>query len=373
LSDDQHRLGRQLPGQRIVIGPGHHRERWREMHVSKTAQLRAGAPVRQIRKREMNHHRRRPGPKSGEAIRSPAWVSFQDSPKQNAGIEVGDDRAPGFDPLAAGKDNTVSGAVGDHDCGDLGGKPHVTPGRRDGADQGGHDRVGTAAADQHAEALLRHRFQVGKQRAAGDVGGKVEMHAPGRHHHLELLMREMFVEPGARRSHQQPRLIGDPSGALCPPGGPDRPQRLQRGHLAAEQRKEMRRIAAEGDRELAPALGVARTDRRDPFGCRCQILLDAEPASVGKRGSEAACRRSEFDASGGEPFLVSGKERRTGKQGEVHGVEVMPKTRKRDFAGLDRAAGDLGTLQHHDFPTLAGEMKRRREAVYTGTDHNGIV
>jgi hypothetical protein len=66
------------------------------------------------------------------------------------------------------------------------------PGR--GAD---HD-IRAAFAERHLETLIRHGFEIGKQRAAGDAGREIEMHAPGADRRLDLLVLKVAIEKIAR-------------------------------------------------------------------------------------------------------------------------------------------------------------------------------
>ena len=61
---------------------------------------------------------------------------------------------------------------------------------------------------------------------------------------------------------------------------------------------------------------------------------------------------------GEQAILMGGKKRRPGKQTQIHGVEVVAKARAGDFAGLDRAAGDVRALDDGNLPALAGKMER---------------
>ena len=72
-------------------------------------------------------------------------------------------------------------------------------------------------------------------------------------------------------------------------------------------------------------------------------------------------------------ILVGGKERRAGKQAQIHRIEVVAKAGPRDFAGLDRAAGNFRALDDGDLPALGGKMQRGGEPVDAGADHDRIV
>ena len=125
----------------------------------------------------------------------------------------------------------------------------------------------------------------------------------------------------------------------------------------------MRRVLREGGDHRAPALGVGRIERRDPFRRGVEILVDAEPGAVRKRGGETLLGGDEADAVGDEAILVRGKKRRAGEHAQVHRIKVVAKARPRDLAGLDRAAGDVGALDHGDLPALGGEMDGGGETV----------
>jgi hypothetical protein len=51
----------------------------------------------------------------------------------------------------------------------------------------------------------------------------------------------------------------------------------------------------------------------------------------------------------------------------------VAEARLRDFAGLQRAAGDFGALDDDDLPALGGKMQSGGQPVDAGADHHGIV
>ena len=119
--------------------------------------------------------------------------------------------------------------------------------------------------------------------------------------------------------------------------------------------------------------GVGRAQRRDPAGRGLDVSFHAEPAAIRKRRREAVLGADEGEAVGGEAILVGGKERRAGKQAQIHRIEVVAKAGQRDFAGLDRAAGNIRALDDGDLPALGGKMQRGGEPVDSGADHDRIV
>ena len=135
----------------------------------------------------------------------------------------------------------------------------------------------------------------------------------------------------------------------------------------------MRRILNEGRDHFAPAVGIPGSERADAALIGIGILLDAEPASVRKRGCETSLGADEVEAVGEQAILVRGEKRRAGEQAQIHRIKVVAKARPGHFRGLDRAAGNLSALDHHHLPTLGGEMHGGSEAVHAGADHNCVV
>ena len=113
-------------------------------------------------------------------------------------MKIGDDRARRFDPLAAREYDAFGGAVLRHDALYRRAEPNFAAGGGDRARQSGDDDVGAATPQRHAERLISHTLQIRKQRTARGVRREIEMHAPDRHHGLELGVFEILVEPIAR-------------------------------------------------------------------------------------------------------------------------------------------------------------------------------
>ena len=84
-------------------------------------------------------------------------------------------------------------------------------------------------------------------------------------------------------------------------------------------------------------------------------------------------RRHEAHPLREQPVFVRGEKRRTREQAQIHRVEIVAKPGTRDLAGLDRAAGDVGALDHGDFPAFSGEMHGRSQSVDACADHDCIV
>ena len=288
-------------------------------------------------------------------------------------MNIGDHGALRIDAFAACKHGAFCCAGLDRDAAHRRAEPHLAAGGGNRPNHRGDDRVGPALPERHAEALVRHRLQVGKQRAAGAVRREIEMHAPCGHHRLELGVVEILVEPLPRRGDEETRRVGDPGRSARAPRRKDRAQRLQGRQRRGEQREEMRRVLREGRDHSAPALRVGCAQRRDPVCRRVEIAFDAEPAAVGKRRREALLGADKGEALRKQSILVGGKERRAGKQAQIHRIEVMTEAGPRDLAGLDRAAGDFRAFEDGDLPALGGEVQRRRQPVDSGPDHDRVV
>ena len=274
--------------------------------------------------------------------------------EQHARMQIGDDGAGGVDPLAAGEDDAFGRAAFDRDALHRRAEPHLAAGRGNGAHHGGDDDVGAAAPERHAEGLIRHRFQIRKQRAAGAIGRKIEMHAPHRQHGLELFVLEILVEPFARRSEQEPHRLGDPCGAACPPR--TRKPRAAPAMTATANRA-ARRYAARPRRTqpswLASLAASAGLNAGDPLGVRGGVLFHSEPAAVRECGGETPFRADEIEAVREQAILMRGKKRRAGKQSQIHRVEIVAKAGEGDFCRLDRAAGHLARSTTSTFQPLA--------------------
>jgi len=145
----------------------------------------------------MNHHGRRSGAKLGELLRRWRRTTYQ-LVEQDARMQIGDHRPCRLEVLAACQHHGLGRAPFERDASHRCIEPHLAAGRRDGARHRGDDGVDAALAERHAENLIGHRFQIGKQRATGDIRREVEMHAPHRERGLELVVLEILIEPLAR-------------------------------------------------------------------------------------------------------------------------------------------------------------------------------
>ncbi len=135
----------------------------------------------------------------------------------------------------------------------------------------------------------------------------------------------------------------------------------------------MLRVLAEGRDHGPPALGVGRIERRNPCRRRVKIFVDTEPSPIGKRGGETMLGADEVEAVGEQAIFMRGKKWRAGKHAQVHGVKVVAKARPGDFAGLHRAAGNVGALDDGDLPAFGGEMDSGRKPIDAGADHDCIA
>src|SRR5688572_30687752 len=97
--------------------------------------------------------------------------------------------------LAAGEFYPGRLAAGGRDLGYLRAVEDLAAGSRQHALQRHDDGVRAALAEYHAETLAGHGFEIGEDRAAGDIGGEVEMHAPCGERRLDVRRGEIVIEP----------------------------------------------------------------------------------------------------------------------------------------------------------------------------------
>src|SRR5262249_53753316 len=160
------------------------------------------------------------------------------------------------------------------------------------------ERPGTAPAEHHPVRGARERLEQREERTTGNVGGEVEVHAPGGDEGLQLAAFEVLLDELARRLRGEPAELERPAPAVFPHSRKERPARRERRQRRAEKRKERRRVSREPRGEVVPGLGVRRrevADRGDRLG---RVRRDAEEAAVGEDraertlgddGLEAAC------------------------------------------------------------------------------------
>ena len=94
-------------------------------------------------------------------------------------VEIGDDGAACLDTLPVGESTPLAPPLAVSITDRLRSEPYFASRRFERAHHGRDDRIGAALADHHAEILVGHRFEIGKQRPASDVGREIEVHAPG--------------------------------------------------------------------------------------------------------------------------------------------------------------------------------------------------
>src|SRR5262249_258193 len=111
----------------------------------------------------------------------------------------------------------------------------------------------------------------------------------------------------------------------------------------------------------------------DALRGRVEIAADAEPAAIRKGARKTIVRSGKRKPVLDEAVLVSSEERRTGEQAKVHREEIVHKSRQRYGAGLDRGPGFAGAVDDRDLPPLGSEVNRRREAVVSRSDDDGVV
>jgi hypothetical protein len=112
---------------------------------------------------------------------------------------IGDHRALGLDLSSILERHTRGPTVSPVDAPDLGiemdlaAKFLQVPGQR--LDH----HIGAALAERHAETLVCHGFEIGKERAARDIGREIEMKSPGGERRLDLVGLEALIKERARR------------------------------------------------------------------------------------------------------------------------------------------------------------------------------
>ena len=242
----------------------------------------------------------------------------------------------------------------------------------DNAHHGADDGVRTTLAQRHAEGLVGHGFEVGKQRAARHVGAEVQVHAPGGHHRLQALVFEAGGEPAARAGHQHAQRLHAPGQTFRAPHRPDHTRQRPGRHRRAEQRKQMRRIDAKASLHGAPGVGITRVARGDPRAGRCKVGVHAEPAPVVEHRCKTMRCGQQRQAGRIQPRLVRRVKRRTREQAQVHGIQVVPETRQGDLGGPDRAAGHRSLLEHQHFPAFGAQVYGGRQPVVAGPDDDRV-
>ena len=183
-------------------------------------------------------------------------------------------------------------------------EPNLAAGRGNGARQGGDDDVGAAAAQRHAEGLIRHGFQIGKQRAAGAKSGEKSRCMPQIAIMVLSLSFSKFSSSHSRGEATRSRAV---SATHAVPRVRHAPKATRRachdGNGEAEQSKDMRRVRAERRRHGAPAFGIRRAQRGDAVGVGFGIFFHAEPGAIWEGGGEASFGADEVEAvcNAGDP------------------------------------------------------------------------
>ncbi len=161
---------------------------------------------------------------------------------------------------------------------------------------------------------------------------------------------------------KQPHGVGDPGGAARAPRRECRPAApATTASATPSSPKICGASCAERGCHRAPAFGVRRAETRDPAARWLRHFSPRRAIAVRKRRWRSNVRRcDEFQSVGEQAILVRGEKRRAGEHAQIHRVEVVTKTGPGDFAGLDRAAGRIGALDHCDLPALDRQDAARR-------------
>ena len=192
------------------------------MHIGEALQLLARRPVGQVRHREMHHHR---AGAEANFFAGPVVARVAAPPGSRCC-----DSACGVTPAITARFAPIVSPLASRMP--MARPPRAVPPppriemqraaeRFEPRDHRLDHRVGAARADHHAESLVGHAFEIGEERAARDVGRKIEMHAPRGERRADLRRLEIPLEEFARRGDEQPRGLEHPAGALrapCLPG-----------------------------------------------------------------------------------------------------------------------------------------------------------
>ncbi len=183
LADDEGGLGRQQTRGRLLIGARHHLVVRGEVHIGEAPEFGACRPVGKVREREVQHHRAGAGAEisNGLGKRFRTRRLAEKLVGENLRVDVRDDGAAGREARAVIELDGAGAAVFLNDPGDGAAEMDFAAQRGEVAGHRLDDGVGAALADDHAEILVGHGFEIGKHGAAGDVGAEIEMEAPGCH------------------------------------------------------------------------------------------------------------------------------------------------------------------------------------------------
>ena len=215
LTDHQHRRVGQKPGHGLLVGARHLVKAGRQMNIGIVAQ-RGVRPGGQIRHGQMDHHGA--GGVSKACQLEVKGRSRAGQPRQGRGGHIGDHCAVGGDDAAIGQLDSLRPTVLMQHAGDTGICLYHRAACGQRRSQRPDDGVRAALADHHAKGLRRHPLEIGEKRTAGDIGRKIQMHAPGRQHRLHLGRAKGLSKMLARRLQQKAQQIKrarDPFGAKC--------------------------------------------------------------------------------------------------------------------------------------------------------------
>ena len=235
LTDDQCGLDRKQSGRRFRIDARHHFEVWRDMDVSEALQDRASAPVGQSVKGKVYHHRARTRPERRDVAFewSTGGIGSDQCSENELRVHVGDNRASRLEAASVRQSHPARASGTDVDPRDGSAEDQRRAPRFQRGGHRVHDCVCPAFANHHAKGLVDHAFEIGKQRASGDVGREIEVQSPSRHHCLDLRVREPRVQEIPRARQEETQRLEQPPGPSLPPRLPNDFCSGDRGHRGA--------------------------------------------------------------------------------------------------------------------------------------------
>ena len=310
----------------------------------------------------MDHHRARPVAEFlHRRCRSRvAGALRQQLARQRAGRDAGDHRLRRADVSRRDASRTpVARAAGRGDLGHFGVGEDLAAGRDEHPLQRPDHGVGAALADHHAKALVGHAFEIGEERAAGDVGREIEMHAPGgqRRLHMRRTRNSRRATRAARKAAAAPCRARRRRPSCARPSMRCRRARAPSSASRAAGKDARRR--PEMPRPAAPGLGIGMRKCRDARDRLLEVAADAEPASVGQGAGETIGDRRERQPVRFQSICIFPMKGRAGEEAEIHRAEIVAEAGKRDFAGPDRAADRRLRSKTADLPAFAAPDARR--------------
>jgi len=148
------------------------------MHIGEVFQFRTRAPVGQPIDGQMDHHRAGRVREGLQAIIITCVCGLPRELQKSFWRDIGNHGIARHDLAPIGEFDAFRLTIFDKNARDFGIESDASAPRL----KHGHHRIdgctGAPLAQNHAECLVGHAFQIRKQRAAGDVRGEIQMHAP---------------------------------------------------------------------------------------------------------------------------------------------------------------------------------------------------